>query len=299
MVEHLFRLTTQDLRKLAYQWAEALGKAHCWSNTKLAGKDWLLGFLARHKHLSIRKLESTSAARGMGFNRVPVGQFFNLLVNVLNKYTFTANQIWNSDETGISVVPKTKSKTSRCRKLFTLNVCISTSQKNPELMNNCSSKASAEVYQSGWMQIDIFYPWFEKFVDLVEASKESPILLLSDGHHTYTRNIRLIDYARDYGVVLLSVPPHCTHRLQSLDVSFMKPLNTFYDAETGIWPCDPTVFTDVDFVAAETTDIPMPAERVKRTPSPATPGCSGWSSKRNIQASANDIVVSTLFCSLE
>ncbi|KAK9718566.1 hypothetical protein QE152_g23157 [Popillia japonica] len=69
--------------------------------------------------------------------------------------------------------------------------------------------------------------------------------------------------------------------------------------QTGIWYCDPTIFTDVDFVAAESTDIPMPAERVKRTPSPATPGCSGWSSKQNIQAPANDIVASTSFCSLE
>ncbi|KAK9737071.1 hypothetical protein QE152_g11032 [Popillia japonica] len=64
--------------------------------------------------------------------------------------------------------------------------------------------------------------------------------------------------------------------------------------KTGIWSCDPNKQQH-----AETTDIPMPAERVKRTSSPATPGCSGWSSKQNIQASTNDIVASTLSCSLE
>ena len=35
--------------------------------------------------------------------------------------------------------------------------------------------------------------------------------------------------ARDNGVIMLSLPPHCTHRMQPLDVSFFKPLKEYYN----------------------------------------------------------------------
>ena len=73
--ERLFGLTCYDLRILAYQWAEKLGKNHSFSKTKeIAGKDWLSGFRARHPQLSLRKPEATSAA---AFNKVNVGKFFS------------------------------------------------------------------------------------------------------------------------------------------------------------------------------------------------------------------------------
>jgi len=36
-------------------------------------------------------------------------------------------------------------------------------------------------------------------------------------------------------VILVSLPSHCTHTLQPLDISFFKSLNTFYDAEIQSW----------------------------------------------------------------
>ncbi|CAG5020839.1 unnamed protein product [Parnassius apollo] len=67
MEKRLFGLTTIVLRKLAYQLAEKNDKAHNFSHDKkIAGVDWLKGFLKRHPDLSIRKPEATSAARAMG-----------------------------------------------------------------------------------------------------------------------------------------------------------------------------------------------------------------------------------------
>lgn len=203
---------------------------------------------------------------------------------------------------------------------------------NPELLNDCPPGAWAECHPSGWMQTEIFFSWFKKFVVFSGASKNSPVLLLLDGHHTHTKNIFLIEYARDHGVIMLCFPPHCTHRLQPLDVGFMKPLSTFYEGEvsswlranpgrvvtqfqiaklfgnafvkaatmatainsfrkTGIWPTDRNVFTDVDFVAAETTNLPI-QEDAEAPVIPETiatenesenignvPGCSFWPDK--------------------
>ncbi|KAG5892029.1 hypothetical protein JTB14_029659 [Gonioctena quinquepunctata] len=67
------------------------------------------------------------------------------------------------------------------------------------------------------------------------SSKDSPVLLSLDGHTTHTKNIDSIDEARKSGVVLLSFPPHCTQRLQHLDVGFMKPLSTYYVDKFKKW----------------------------------------------------------------
>ena len=41
--------------------------------------------------------------------------------------------------------------------------------------------------------------------------------------------------ARAAGVVLLSLPPHCSHRLQPLDVTFYGPLSTAYSQVMDSW----------------------------------------------------------------
>ncbi|KAG5879807.1 hypothetical protein JTB14_000243 [Gonioctena quinquepunctata] len=41
--------------------------------------------------------------------------------------------------------------------------------------------------------------------------------------------------ARENNVVLLCLPPHCSHRLQPLDVTFMAPLSTYYQQEVRQW----------------------------------------------------------------
>lgn len=41
--------------------------------------------------------------------------------------------------------------------------------------------------------------------------------------------------ARENNVVLLCLPPHCSHRLQPLDVTFMAPLSSYYQQEVRQW----------------------------------------------------------------
>ena len=50
--------------------------------------------------------------------------------------------------------------------------------------------------------------------------------------------MEVIDLARANGVVLLCLPPHCSHKMQPLNVSFMKPLSIYYDQELEKWLCN-------------------------------------------------------------
>ncbi|GLV37863.1 hypothetical protein CBL_06435 [Carabus blaptoides fortunei] len=62
-----------------------------------------------------------------------------------------------------------------------------------------------------------------------------PVLLLFDGHSTHTKKFELIELARENNVHIIVIPPHTSHRLQPLDVSFMFPLSSYYGQEIKFW----------------------------------------------------------------
>ena len=81
------------------------------------------------------------------------------------------------------------------------------------------------------MQLTTFVDWFKRFIQAARANEENPVLLILNGHVTHTINLEVNDLIRDKDVVLLCLPPHYSHKMQPLDVSFMKPLMTYYYQE--------------------------------------------------------------------
>lgn len=62
-----------------------------------------------------------------------------------------------------------------------------------------------------------------------------PVVLIMDWHNSHIKRLDLINTARENNVILVSLPSHCTHKLQSLDISFFKSMNTFYNQEVQAW----------------------------------------------------------------
>ena len=76
----MFGLTINDVRNPAFQLAEKNNLPNSFNKAKRkAGKDWLQGFMHRHKELSLRQPEATSAARAKSFNPQTVNKFFTYL----------------------------------------------------------------------------------------------------------------------------------------------------------------------------------------------------------------------------
>ena len=48
-----------------------------------------------------------------------------------------------------------------------------------------------------------------------------------DNHESHL-SISVIDFAKENGVTLLTIYPHCSNKLQPLDVSVYGPLKTYY-----------------------------------------------------------------------
>lgn len=72
----------------------------------------------------------------------------------------------------------------------------------------------------------MFNKWFDHFLSYTKPSAEDPVILFLDGHASHTKNLAFIEKARANHVTVISFPPHCSHKLQPLDVSFMGPLKT-------------------------------------------------------------------------
>lgn len=91
-------------------------------------------------------------------------------------------------------------------------------------------------HPSGWMQTEIFSPtWLNHFIKYAKPTVDDPVLLVCDGHSTHVKNYDFVTRARDNYIHVLIIPPHTSHRLQPLDVSFMFPLSTYYEQEVKRW----------------------------------------------------------------
>lgn len=71
--------------------------------------------------------------------------------------------------------------------------------------------------------------FFKHFLEYAKPSEDSPVLVVFDNHDSHI-NIDLINMARENNVTLLTLPPHCSHKLQPLDVAVYGPFKNYFNA---------------------------------------------------------------------
>jgi len=258
-----FGLRVDDLRRLAFELAEANSVPHNFNKQdRMAGKKWYYAFMKRHGELSLREPESTSMSRAQGFNKERVHAFFDLLAKVYDEEKITPERLFNMDETSLSTVQDGQSKiiskrgkrrigamTSNERgESVTCVVCTSAAgwfippmliykrkRMKAELTNGAPPGTVFCTQEKGWMSNEGFVDWLKHFIYTVKPSKDAKVVLILDGHVTHAKNLAAVQLARDSGVRMISLPPHTTHRLQPLDVSFFGPLGRYYDEAMRKW----------------------------------------------------------------
>ena len=69
-----------------------------------------------------------------------------------------------------------------------------------------------------------------------------------DNHDSHV-SVPVIDYAKKNGIIMLTFPPHCSHKLQPLDRSVYGPLKRYYNTACDAWmlenPGKPMTIYDV------------------------------------------------------
>ena len=61
-----------------------------------------------------------------------------------------------------------------------------------------------------------------------------PVVLLLDNHDSLL-SIEAFDHYRQNGPTIVSFLSHCSHKLQSLEVSFCRPLKTYVNSACDAW----------------------------------------------------------------
>lgn len=356
-----FGMTAKDLRVLAYEYAEKNKIPHRFNpETKIAGKEWLRGFMKRHPDISLRQPTSTSIARAMGFNMPQCERFFINLTVLMDKHNFPPNAIYNMDETGISTVPNNPPKVISTKGKRAVNKISSAergtnvtivSAMSPvghfvppvfifgrkrmkaELLDGAPPGSVAMVSDSSFINSDLFLQWLSHFKYHTKPTKENPVLLLLDNHSSHT-TIGAVDFYRENNIIALTLPPHSSHKLQPLDRGFHSALKKYYSNEcekwlrnhpgraitvfqmatiftpafykaatpacaadsfrtTGIWPYNPDVFSEADFLASAVTEREHEANdsTVERGSQSTTDTLLQNSSPQHVNVTPREIVV--------
>ena len=186
-----YGLTREMVMHLAYILAEKLDKEHNFKGDK-AGRWWFDGFRKRHPQLTIRTPQPLSYCRALCSNPDILSNFFGKLGEVYGKLNLLTKpmQIFNCDETGVSIVHKpgkvlaqlgrrnVYSITSAERgKTHTILSCVSASGNViPPMMVYPRKRAVPDklkvgavhdtffcVSESGWINADLWNGWIFSF----------------------------------------------------------------------------------------------------------------------------------------
>ncbi|CAH1974303.1 unnamed protein product [Acanthoscelides obtectus] len=258
-----FGLTRDEFMSLAFEYAHRnnLRYPESWNKNKKAGEEWLQRFLSRHTNLTLRTPESTSVARLKGFNRREVSHFYENLESAIEKNNIEASRLYNMDETGISTTsnrpPKVISVKGKKQvgmiasaergQLTTVIGCCNAAgsflppflifarkKMQARLLDGSPPGTQATCTPNGWTSGEVFLNWIHFFVEQVRPTADKKVLLILDNHESH-KYYPALEYATKNNVVILSLAPHTTNKMQPMDVAVYGPLKTHFEREVNIF----------------------------------------------------------------
>ena len=249
----LYGLPTIAFRKMVLKYAEAVGSPSIpdvWWKEGMATREWYYGFMFRHPKLVLKTPEGMSIARATGFNRVTVDIFFDAYMEAVERHNFLPARIFNLDESGLSTVMKpTKVVCERGRPVasqvarergshmtfvgivnaaghgFPPVFIVARKKMNPEFLRGTTAGTTILLQHNGWMDHERFLETLKHLQKVSYSSVENKILLIMDNAECHM-SIHAVEFAIQHGIVIVTLPPHTTAKLQPLDVSIFGPFKS-------------------------------------------------------------------------
>ena len=248
-----YGLPARDFQKLVLRYAVACGSSSIpkgWHELGRATWDWYSAYMTRHPRLVLKAPEGMSIARAMAFNRINVEVFFKAYTEAMSRYNFSASRIFNLDESGFSTVMKpTKvicekglpvaSQVARERGAHMTFVgivnaagntippvfIIARKRMNPDFKRGAIDGSEFLLHHNGWMTHEGFLETLKHVHEKTFCTVDNKILLIMDNAECHM-SIHAVEYAIRHGIVIVTLPPHTTAKLQPLDVSVFGPFKT-------------------------------------------------------------------------
>lgn len=194
----------------AFKIVEASGRKHPFTDGA-AGRAWFDGFRSRHPRLTLRSTQSLSRARASSGNSEIISDFFLKLGAVCAKLNLVNKpmNIFNMDETGVSVVHKGKKVVTEMGrknvwaltsgekgKTHMILTCVSASgfvlppfliyprQRITESLKGGAIAGTVfHCSDSRWVNTELFLSSLKFFAQSIPPSR--PVLLILDGHSSH------------------------------------------------------------------------------------------------------------------
>lgn len=259
MEKNGFGLSSEEVRDLVTQYVKK-NKLMTPFKEDRPGYDWLAAFRKRN-NLSLKKPQAVEMSRKAACDPFIIKQYFDMLEEYLVKLDikYSPDRIWNLDESSFSKDPE-KTKIIGAKGFASTRTIASTGKENVTVLftvNAAGEKLppliihrgknvwdqwmSQNAYEgtcyaatdNGWIDAKVFEKYMLGTV-LPHVSKESPCLIIYDGHSTHIQ-LHLLEKAKDLGVEIIKLPSHASHLLQPLDLSVFKSMKDRWDAKVLAW----------------------------------------------------------------
>lgn len=254
-----FPLTTYDVRLVVKGFLDRSGRTLTIFKNNLPGRDFVLGFLARHKHVLSNKLcQNLKRSRAM-VDETIINEYFDELGTTLNGVK--PEHIVNYDETNITDDPGRKKVIVRRGSRHPERIIDST-KSSTSVMFSCVADGTllppyivykaehlystwvengpkGAVYnrsKSGWFNLDIFEDWFRTIV-VPYFRKIDPSVTKAVIGDNLSSHISpwIIEQCQELNIKFILLPPNSTGLTQPLDVSFFRPLKYHWRSTLEDW----------------------------------------------------------------
>lgn len=71
----------------------------------------------------------------------------------------------------------------------------------------------------------------------VRCTVDQPALMILDNHDSHL-SLEALDFAKANGIVMVTIPPHCSHKVQPLDCAVFGPFKRHYNTAVKSWMLD-------------------------------------------------------------
>lgn len=97
-----------------------------------------------------------------------------------------------------------------------------------ELMDGAPAGSIGMTSDSGFTNADLYFQWLVHFKECT-----SPILIIDN--HLSNISLQATLYCRENNIVVLTLLPHSSHKIQPLDRTIYSPLKNQYALEADKW----------------------------------------------------------------
>ncbi|KAJ4430929.1 hypothetical protein ANN_19522, partial [Periplaneta americana] len=156
--------------------------------------------------------------------------FFDKLREVLAQEQFPPSSIWNVDESGLTTVHKPGKIIAE---KGVKQVGKVTSGERGSLVTICVAVNASGNHIPPFL----IFPrvnWQDRMLHGAPPETKDKQLLIMDNHDSHI-SVDGVNYAKNNGIVLLTIPPHTSHKLQPLDRSLFGPLKKYYNTAAADW----------------------------------------------------------------